>query len=270
MQAGKRKTLVALGLVGALAVVAVAEVASAAPAINSIVFNTRVFNDEAGTTLSVGDNYGAGTAFIDESNITGAGFANLHNWKLSTDNIDPAQFQNADSFALSFDMVISGSGQGESGLQVSPWWSPNVDGRINVRTTDGEIAAFGGRLPFYSFTGSHGITYTKGEVISLGVIYHANSLTEADPATIQYFVSLGGNDYTSGPLEFDEGNPLEDPPYGLWGMLNEAQIGAHQQTFLGQGADLRTDWSNIVFVPEPATLALVLLGGVAVIRRRVG
>lgn len=270
MQAGKRKTLVTLCLVGALAVVAVAEVASAAPAINSIVFNTRVFNDDGGTTLSVGDDYGAGTAFIDESNITGGNFANLHNWRFSEDNIDPAVFNNGDAFAFSFDMVISGAGQGESGLHVSPWWSQNVDGRINVRTTDGEIAAFGGRLPFYSFTGSHGITYTKGEVISLGVIYNPNSLSMADPATIQYFVSLGGNDYTSGPLAFDEGNPAEDPPFGLWGILNEARAGAFQQTFINQGADLRTDWTNISFVPEPATLALVLLGGVAVIRRRVG
>lgn len=267
MQAYQRKALVVLCLVGAFAVTAVA---SAAPAINSIVFNTRVFNDDPGSTLSVSDNYGAGTAVINETNITGGNFANLHNWKLSVDNIDPAQFQNGDSFAFSFDMMVSGAGQGESGLHVSPWWSPDVDGRINVRTTDGEIAAFGGRLPFYSFTANHGISYTKGEVISLGVIYQANSLSMADPATIQYFVSLGGNDYTSGPLAFDQGNPAEDPPHGLWGMLSPTEVGAFQQTFINEGASLRTDWSNISFVPEPATLALVLLGGVAVLRRRVG
>ena len=58
--------------------------------------------------------------------------------------------------------------------------------RFNFRTTDGEIAVFGGRLPFYSFTGSQGITYTKGDTVRVGVIYDPHSLSMADPATIQY------------------------------------------------------------------------------------
>ncbi len=70
---------------------------------------------------------------------------------------------------MAADLQITGLGQGEAGLRCSPWWSPNVDGRFNVRVGDGEIAVFGGRLPFYSFTGSHGINYVRGDVIHLEI-----------------------------------------------------------------------------------------------------
>ena len=45
-------------------------------------------------------------------------------------------------------------------------------------------------------------------------------------------------------------NPGEDPPYGLWGMLNQAQVGGYVQEFMDSGnfdSDLRTEWSNIQF-----------------------
>ena len=64
---------------------------------------------------------------------------------------------------FSADVTLSGTGDGEAGLQISPWWSPNVDGRFNVRTPDGEVACFGGRLPFYSFTGDQGRVLREGD-----------------------------------------------------------------------------------------------------------
>ena len=76
-------------------------------------------------------------------------------------------FANNGGFRFSADLTISGDGEGEAGLQISPWWSQLVDGVFNVRTTDGEIACFGGRLPFYSFTGSHGVTYVKGTTVRI-------------------------------------------------------------------------------------------------------
>jgi hypothetical protein len=222
--------------------------ALATPAVDGAVFNLRVFND-CPTSILTTDNSYPSLLSISDSQLDCAGWANLHNWHLATGG-SSAVFMNGDSFTLGFDMRITGAGQGEAGVLVAPWWAQNVDGRFNVRTSDGEIACFGGRLPFFSFTGSFGVAYTKGDLIHLTVVYTPNELTEAAPADIEYILDYNGSNYTSGRLLFDMGNPAEDPPFGLWGMLNEARVGGYMQAFLQNGnpnAALMTEWTNIVF-----------------------
>lgn len=78
-------------------------------------------------------------------------------------------------------------------------------------------------------------------------------------------MSLGGAPYASGPLAFDQENPSEDPPYGLWGILNDARIGGFFQPFLdpshpdnrGQIVFENVTYSpgGIDIIPEPATAA---------------
>jgi hypothetical protein len=228
---------------------AVAQSVQATPPINDAVIRPRIFNDCPSSILTTTNNYPMMVQIQDE-NLSCGGFANLHVWRLSTDGVDPAVFDNDSAFRLSADLTIDGTAEGEGGLQVAPWWSQDVDGRFNVRTTDGEIACFGGRLPFYSFTASHGITYTKGTTVRVEVVYLANGLSMADPATIEYIYEDNTGTYTSGPLAFDEGNPDEDPPYGLWGMLNDARVGGYVQVFLQAGnpdAAVTATWSNIDF-----------------------
>lgn len=242
--------------------------ADATPPVNSAVIKTRIFNDDSDSVLTVTDNYPA-LIRIADSQLDGDGaaeFANRHNWRFSTNDVDPAVFNNDDRFSFSADLVISGTGDGEAGLNISPWWSQDVDGVLNVRSTDGEIAVFGGRLPFFSFTNVFGVTYTKGETISLGMDYRPNSLSLVDPATVEYLVTVSGMDYTSGLLPFDEGNPSEDPPYGLWGMLNDARVGGFVQAFIDVGnskSNLTAEWTNITFVPEPTSLVWLACGYLA-------
>lgn len=246
----KRTQYRCLATAGALLLVSMLGAASSAlatPDVNSAFLNLRIFNDCFTSTLTTNNNYPA-EIWIDDNWDCSTGFANLHNWRFSTDGATSANFENDDAFSFEATLVLSGTGNGEMGLQISPWWSQNVDGRLNIRTPDGEIACFGGRLPFYSFTGNFGVSYVKGTPIRAEMTYLANGNSMADPATIEYEITYNAVTYNSGPLAFDEGNPAEDPPYGLWGMLNFAQVGGHSQViFAGAPNSVRVTWSDIKF-----------------------
>ncbi len=208
--------------------------APATPNVTGAVVLTRVFDDCPGSGLTVVNNYPFEIRIAD----VGAncyGWANLHLWRYAVGG-SPAAFPNASAFKISANLVVSGSGQGEAGLQIAPWWS-EADGRLNVRTTDGEVACFGGRLPFYSFTAQHGVRYEKGRTINLTMIYLPHDLNAVNPATVIYSLFYNGRSYTSGPLAFDMGNPAENPPYGLWGMLNQGKVGGFVQPLWAAGGD---------------------------------
>jgi hypothetical protein len=233
-------------LATALAVTLIPAMALAAPVINSAVVEPRVFNDCPGSLFSYTNNYPALISMTDV-NQNCFGFANLHLWRLSSDGATPAEFANADGFRFCADLQLTGNGAAEAGLQIAPWWSQS-DGRLNVKTTTGEIAAFGGRLPFYSFSDPAGydLHYQMGDVIHLEIIYRPNSLTEADPATIEYIV----NGKSSGELAFDQGTVAEDPPHGLWGILTPSQVGGYFQFFLndsGPTGTVTANWTNICY-----------------------
>jgi len=240
-----------------LAVLAFAVPASATVAPNGAHIVERVYNDCPSSILFTTNAYPALIQFND-TNLSCFGFANRHVWSFSADGgASDELFKNRDQFSFGATVTLGGSGDGESGLRLSPWWSPYVDGQFNIRTPDGEIAVFGGRLPFYSFTAAHGILYAKGTPIRLSIDYNPNDVSAINPATIVYTVQIGANVYTSGPLAFDHGNP--DEPYGVWGILNDARAGGHAQFRLGNGnpVDVSAAWENIVFEagPTPATTA---------------
>ncbi len=216
------KFFVALGLV---ALAAGTVLAAGSP--NSAVVIPRVFNDDPFSILTVTNNYPTGICIRDEV-VPPAGWANLHVWRFSQDGATPMALANNDGFAISGSVRITGSGDGEAGMQISPWWS-DADGRFNIRTPDGEVACFGGRLPFYSFTANHGKLYVKGTWAHLTMIYRPNNdMDAAHPATIEYIYD-DGIPVSSGQLAFDMGNPSEDPPHGLWGILNFAHAGGYMQ-----------------------------------------
>ncbi len=241
--------LIKISVLVAVAVLALtAGITQATDTPTSAVVIERVFDDSFASILTVNNNYPALIDINDEA-AGPLGWANLHVWRFSTDNSTAQQFQNTDGLSFSADVTISGTGDGEGGLQISPWWSPNVDGRFNVRTPDGEVACFGGRLPFYSFTGSQGVSYVKGTTVRLGIIYTPNvEMTLAEPATIEYTYD-DGTLYTSGPIPFDEGNPAEG--HGSFGMLTPAYVGGHMQfnnmSGAGVGANFNVVWGNITF-----------------------
>ncbi|HET9325636.1 MAG TPA: T9SS type A sorting domain-containing protein [Candidatus Eisenbacteria bacterium] len=246
----RRISLFSLALLTVMLVPVVAVAATPNP--NGAVVLTRVFNDCPFTTVNVVNNYPA-LISIEDNGLECSGFANLHLWSLSADGgTTQATFENNSDFRFSTDLVISGSGNAEAGIRITPWWS-NTDGRFNVRSTDGEIACFGGRLPFFSFTGAYGLHYQKGETINLEVTYKPHGLNASSPATIEYELTYQGQTYSSGGLTFDQGNPAEDPPHGLWGILDNVHVGGYSQNFMtpGDPTSVKVTYTNMKLVICP-------------------
>lgn len=255
-------------------VLAVSGAAVAQPDVNSAKLNTRIWNDFGGSTLTTTNSYPSIVQFNDSIPVDTSGYANRHNFRLSTDGgATNAQFVNGDKFSIFANVTLSGGGQGEGGLQLSPWWSPDTDGTFNLRTTDGEVACFGGRLPFYSFTASQGVTYVKGQTVRCGIEYMPNGLSMASPGQIRYTYDLGADGIgvlSSGWLNFDQGNAGEDPPHGLWGILNPAYVGGSTVVFgaASQGQSFVGTFENISYIPAPGAMSLLGLGGLLAARRR--
>jgi hypothetical protein len=119
----------------------------------------------------------------------------------------------------------------------------------------GEIACFGGRLPFYSFTVNHGLHYVPGTNIYLEYTYNPRQLNSALPATILYYVYYNGVSYYSPYINFDQGNAAEDPPHGLWGELFPAHPGGYVQVNSGNGTanEVHVHFDGFVFEGPSAT-----------------
>jgi hypothetical protein len=264
------RTVVGVGML--LVVGFVAASALATPVPDSAVMNLRLWNDDPDSILTDGNLYPS-SIYIQDNKLDGDGlggeYANRHNFRLSANGgISQMNLANGDAFAFFSDVKISGTGNGEGGLSLSPWWSQNHDGIFMLNSASGEIAVFGGRLPFYSFTGAYGLHYVKGETVREGFVYNPHSLSAADPATVQYCLIKGGTWYSSGPIPFDEGNPAE--LHGSWGMLDGAQVGGLFQPYIVVGDPtngVRIDFNNMSFVPEPATLALLGIVAAFALRR---
>jgi hypothetical protein len=228
---------------------AVSSVALATDIPTGAVITERIWNDCPLGIVTSTNNYSSLVSIHEQKQFCGAGWGSRHNWRFATGGV-AQDFANGDGFAFGCDLTISGTGEAEASLAVAPWWSHAVGGAFNFRTNDGEIACFGGRLPFYSFTGSQGLHYVKGETVHAEIIYLPNGLISTNPATIEYKVTIGGTEYTSGAILFGSGNPAEDPPHGLWGLLNEFQVGGDFLHFLQQGDPngyVQVDWANITF-----------------------
>ena len=225
------------------------------PSPNSAVITPLVFKDCESATLTLVNNFPS-LVSISDTDEGCVGWANLHVWSFSEDGITPAVFENCSHYK--FSCVFNGSGSGavaEGGLRLSPWWSQDVDGRFMVRIGgNGEIACFGGRLPFYSFTSGWGLTYTPGTDIWMEIVYAPHALTLADPATITYKIFYQGNAYYSPALPFDEGNGAEG--HGTFGEMYPARAGGYFQLPGGNGGalyNMTAQWKNIGFEGPSAT-----------------
>jgi hypothetical protein len=220
----------------ALALVAFASIAQAqTPNPNGVFYSLRFFNDCPASTVTTGGSYPSSFYIDEDGGATGAVFGNNAN------------------FHFCSDMTITGqdTNGGEAGINIAPWWFPG-DGRINCRIPDGEIAAFGGRMPFFSWTANYGLHYVQDTPIHLEMTYISGPFgpSAAAPGQVQYSVTYDGNTYTTPWFLLDEGNVSEAPVHGSWGILNPATAGGFFQPRLDPGnfsSNLRATFSNVCY-----------------------
>ncbi len=211
--------------------------------INDVLIDARNFNDYPDSRLFINENFPASIE-IDERAFGQGGFANRHRFFMTADGATQFLFDNQVAFDISIDISLdAGTLAGkEAGFYFDRFGEPRF-----IVKGDGEVAAFDGAFPFFSF----GNVYTPGETAKLRTIYTPGSGPDfAVPATIEYMY----NGLTSGPIEFSN---LEN------GMI-DGTVGGFYAQFAPDDAN-QDDFgfvriSDVVIeVPTPATGLVVLL-----------
>jgi hypothetical protein len=249
-----------------------AGVAQAAPNVNGLKVNPRVFNDHPTSTLTITDSNSVnnGTATINDVFTEGNGGANRHDVLLSSDSgATAANFQISDSFTFKTLIDLTDGTNGprkEAGIRLN---SPTTGDVLFIINSDaGEIVSFGGGAAFNLFGNNGGGNgYTPGSTILMGVTYRGN--VGAGPATLEYFIDRDplnpGGEATSGPLAYSN---LE------LGSVNFNVAVYAQGQSSGAGDFVNVAYTNIMYaaIPEPSTVILSMLGMiglVSLIRKRV-
>lgn len=249
-------------------------------AANGLFVRARVFNDFPTSTLTIDGvsrpvpedfaRPGMGTFHVNEQFPAGTqgNFANKHLGYLSTDGGASAlSLHVGQSWEMSFDIKLSAPGgapRKEAGVRIEnprPSLGYTDEGLLLI-ASDGEVAVFGGVMPFTGF----GSAYTLGETASVTFRYFAPGVQ--DPTLGAYQVLF--NDPIKG---------LKDSGIKIWGATEpDGTKGFNDGTkvaFVAQNQrnpiiDDSGDfvYSNISIIPAPGSLALVGMGGLMAARRR--
>ncbi|HZW08403.1 MAG TPA: hypothetical protein VFF69_00730 [Phycisphaerales bacterium] len=247
----------AFGLAAIVAASGAAAVADVTD-IDSVQIQERRFNDYSGSTLVTTNNFPSLVRF-DESNFGSGGFANQHvAWFSGDGGASHYDFARTDRFVISLDVTLdvgSTSPRKEAGFRFDTFQAGEA---FFFVTSDGEVAAFGGMLPFHSF----GHVYTPGSTASLSLIYTPDDDGDAfdgDASTFEYVY----NGTSSGPLAVSN---LEN------GILDGTQGGFYVQNQPDDNnpSDFSVaSFANIsIAVPTPASGAVLALAGLGALRRR--
>ncbi len=221
----------------------------------------REFTGDTTATFTEVNNYPSLVSFSEQS-VDGngtAGGANRDVFKFSADS-GASNFVFGVNTFFSVDMAITLSLP--AGVPNAPrkeagyLFDSNGGQGLFIITSDGEVAAFGGGLPFFRAAG----TYTPGQTVNLGLTVFRDT---DNLRKIQYRF----NGETSAALAFDN---LEQglPPSATLGGYLQVPVDA---TNPSNGAT--ATFANIAVrpvnpVPEPATMAALGLGALALLKRR--
>lgn len=260
------KKFVALALVVAAAASANAQVNT----INGInLSGNRFYNDRPGsslTTTSTGS-LGGGIRW-QESNVNATspgGFANRHYAPLSVGGV-PYSFGPGQSFQFDVDVIIRGPQPSEAGIQVgqTPFFpssfGANTGQFVMLPGNAGEIATFGGEMPFFSNNQPENAGMARS---ALGQFFHM---------TLIYVGTNDGSPFTKYGVN-GVFSPVANGGGGFAGWTAGTTIGVFTQNNIGAfggNADFDVEFRNlsIIGIPAPASMGLLGLGGLVAMRRR--
>lgn len=245
--------------------------------INSYKVETRNFNDLPTSTLNVTNSY-SNVRFEESFPFpTAGGFANRHFAHFSNDGgVSKYQFNGTDSFEISFNVRLNAgytdtdptggyAARKEAGLYVfnnafdnAP---PYIDeGRFGL-FNEGEVATFGGLMPFTGF----GLKYTQNTVAKMTLRYWDDSFTGGAARLQVIFEDAVNGVFDSGVKDFDPGFASS----GFRAGTTFAFLAQNSRNpLVNDFADTEYNNLSITLIPAPGAAALLGLAGLAVGRRR--
>lgn len=208
-----------------LAAMTLASVAGATPNPNGVQFKLHYLPPwdtlvQCPVSIPTTENNYPFSIAIQDSFMPCASWMNQSLWHFSEDGgATAARLHSADNFKFSTELVVDGTtaAGGEAYININPWWV-EFDGRINVKAGmgGGEIAAFGGFMPFVTWTNAadpsniwaSSLSYVKGTVITLGIEYIGGPTgpSIAFPGRVKYYLNYGGTDYNTGYFPLSVGD----------------------------------------------------------------
>lgn len=144
--------------------------------INSTRIESRFYNDIPGSTFTFGNVWPS--VFLDDQNVsTATGWANRHLWTLSNDNGATSYlFGGTDAFTLTTKVKLTSNGARNKEAGIIFYNDGNGDHIFLVKMgNNGEIAAFAGAFPFFSFTQQYDDHYALGNTVTMSVTYFKDS-----------------------------------------------------------------------------------------------
>ncbi len=195
-------------------------------------------------------------------------FANKHVGYFSQDGGATQYGHNvAQSFTIDMDVRINATSIGprkEGGIRVEnprPALGYTDEGLVLV-ASDGEVAVFGGVMPFHTF----GNVYTANTTAHMSFQYFAPGTAHATLGGYRLvFTDTVTGVHDTGLKLWGAGEPDGTAGYNTgtrFGLVSQAQ----RNPFVADSAEMI--YSNVSLVPAPSALALLGLGGLVAGRRR--
>jgi len=257
----------ALGMLAGLAIAGSA--AAQFGGINSLAEANYWYADYFGRSNLTVTNNGLSGIRYEDRNFTGSGFANRHHAALAAGGV-PFQFSRQQSFQFDVDVIITGNAPTEAGIWMgtAPFFpnsaNANVGQFVLLPNNGGEIAAFGGTLPFFSNNQNpfdNGVPNPPGNMAraARNQSFHLTMKYEwsATPS-IEYIVNGVSTGQLRGFMD------------SFAGIDTGSLMGVYVQGPNGNpsAGDVDVTYSNLSIIPAPSAVALLGLGGLVGMRRR--